>query len=138
MSRAFCIGLFLAFSVGCATTGERAPLRPLQEDGPPIPYAELLTRARQQAQTANEAFFVNKWADLEDAARGLEHTARFLGGKKVSDVPPQLKDTLPAISIDLGKEATKLKEAAKANQVNEVNGVLQRVNLKLRELCLDG
>jgi hypothetical protein len=125
--------LFLA--VGCQLPGERMPMRLLPEDGPPLPYAELLTRARLQATTATEAFYVNKWTDLEDTARSLAQTARFLA--KATDVPAKHKDTLPVVSGDLSKEATALQEAAKAQDVKKAGEILQRIHLKIRELRLD-
>lgn len=120
---------------GCQLPPERASLRPLPEEVQPVPYAELLTRARAQASVATEAFYVNKWNDLEDAAKGLELTARYL--PKSEDVPPKHKDTLAVVSGDLGKEALNLREAAKTQDVKKVNDVLQRVHLKVRELRLD-
>lgn len=135
MSRALFLGLLSLGLAGCVSPADRATLRPLPEDGPPLPYAELLTRARVQAAAATEAFYVNKWADLEDAAKGLEQTARYL--PKATDVPPKHKDTLPVAAGDLGKEAVKLREAATAQDAKESNAILQRIHLKIRELRLD-
>ena len=46
MHRACSLTLFLLLLTGCQLPAERLPLRLLPEDGPPLPYAELLTRAR--------------------------------------------------------------------------------------------
>ena len=135
MMRALCLGLSLVLAAGCAATGERMPLRPLPEDGPPLPYAELLTRARLQATAATDAFYVDRWTDLEDAARGLEQTAKFLA--KATDVPAKQKDTLPVMAGDLGKEAVNLREAAKVKEAKKANEALQRIHLKVRELRLE-
>jgi hypothetical protein len=120
---------------GCTLPQERIPLKPLPEDTPPLPYAELLTRARYQATAATEAFFVNKWGDLEDAAKGLEQTARFL--TKAEEVPMKIKPTLQTVSEELRKESLKLREAAKSKDAKEVNTTLQRLNLQVRELRLE-
>jgi hypothetical protein len=133
MKRALCLGL-LGLALGCAAP-ERLPLKLLPEDGPPLPYAELLTRARHQATTATDSFYVNRWEDLEDAARGLEQTAKYLA--KATDVPPKQKDTLAVLAGDLGKEAVTLREAAKAKEVQKANDSLQRIHLKVRELRLE-
>jgi hypothetical protein len=114
---------------------ERVVLSPLPENGPPLPYAELLTRARVQATVATEAFYVNKWADVEDAARGLEQTARYLA--KAEDVPAKQKDDLAALCTNLSKDAVKLRDAAKAQDEKAANETLQRLNLTIRELRLD-
>jgi hypothetical protein len=135
MKRILLAGLVLLTLLSCQLPPERAALRPLPPDGPPLPYAELLTRARIQATVATESFYVNRWPDLEDAARGLEQTARYLA--KAEDVPAKQKSALAGHSGDLNKEAGKLLEAAKAKNVKEVNMALQRIHLMVRELRLD-
>ena len=92
MSRIGCISCFLVVVVGCQAPPERVPLRPLPEDSLPLPYSELLTRARVQATGATESYYINRWGDLEDYARGLEQTARFLG--KATEVPATHKAKL--------------------------------------------
>jgi hypothetical protein len=114
---------------------ERAALRPLPEDGPPLPYAELLTRARAQTMIATEAFYINRWPDVEDAARGLEQTAHYLA--KAEDVPAKQKEQLEALSTSLTKDATKLRDAAKAQDEKNANETLQRLHLTVREMRLD-
>jgi hypothetical protein len=133
MRRALTLAALLV--AGCQLPADRLPLKPLPEDGPPLPYAELLTRARLLASTATEAFYVNKWTDLEDAAKGLEQTAKFL--PKSTDVPAKQKDSLPVAAGDLGKEAVQLRDAAKAKNAKDANDILQRIHLKIRELRLE-
>ena len=135
MVRVLCVGALLLVVISCQLPPERTPLREVPNDAVALPYAELLTRARTQATTATAAFYVNKWEDLEDSARGLEQTARFL--PKALEVPAKQKDTLASISADLGKEAVKLREAAKNHVVKDATETLQRVNLMVRELRLD-
>lgn len=135
MNRARITALLFFLFVGCQLPPERVPLKPLPEDGPPQSYADLVGRARAQATAANEAFYINNWPDLEDAAKGLEVTARVLA--KAADVPPTHKDTLPIEAGDLIKEAAKLREAAKAQDVRQATETLQRLNLKVRELRPD-
>ena len=136
MKRVLLAGVFLVFLVpACALPPEREPLRLLPEDRGPMPYAELLTRARVQASGATEAYYADKWTELEDAARGLEQTARFL--PKAQDVPPKRKDALPKMSEDLAKEAVLLRDAAKEKDVAKVKDSLTRVLSMVRELRLD-
>jgi hypothetical protein len=135
MSRSLCLGIMVIFLAGCQSPAERLPINRLPDDSPPLPYAELLTRARMQASAANEAFYVNRWSDLEDAAQGLEQTSRFLG--RATEVPAPQKEKLPDRAANLGKEAGQLRDAAKAQDVAKSNEALQRVNLQVRELRLD-
>ena len=132
MSRANWMGLLLIVLAGCVMPAERVPLKPLTPDAPPQPYGELFNRARVQATAATEAFYVNGWADLEEFAKGLEQTARFL--PRAIDVPPRLKDQLPTRASDLEKDAHQLQDAARNRDVKRTNEVMQRINLKVREL----
>lgn len=132
MKRAYGVGLVLAFLIGCVAPGERAPLKPLGENAPPQPYTDLLGRARVQATAATEAFYVNGWNDLEEYAKGLEQTARYL--PKATDVPEKHKEKLAAEAATLEKEAHALREAAQAQDAKRTNDVMQRVNLRVREL----
>jgi hypothetical protein len=119
---------------GCAVPPERVPLQRLPENGPPLPYAELLTRARAQATYATESFYVDRWTDVEDAARGLEQTARFLG--KADDVPANRKDLIPRASSELAQEARKLIEAAKAHNEKDTGVSLESIHRMVRQLRL--
>jgi hypothetical protein len=132
MKRARITALFFFVLVGCQLPPERVPIKPLPEDGPPQPYADLVARARAQATAANEAFYINNWPDLEEAAKALESTTRVLG--KAADVPAKHKDRLPSAAADLGKEAVQLREAAKAQDVRQTTETLQRIHLRVREL----
>src|SRR5262245_55625996 len=126
MKRTLWLMPLLLFLAGCQLPPERLPAL-LPEDGKlAITYAELLTRARAQARVANEAFYVDRWTDLEDAARGLEQTARFL--VKAEDVPLTHKEGLPRVSRELSADAQKLKEAAIAKNVKDTTSLMQRVN----------
>jgi hypothetical protein len=135
MNRFWYLPACLLFLVGCQSPAERLPINRLPDDAPPMPFAELLTRARMQASAANEAFYLNRWSDLEDASQGLEQTSRFL--PKATEVPANHKEKLPDQAASLGKEAGKLRQAAIAQDVPKVNESLQRVNLQVRELRLD-
>jgi hypothetical protein len=134
MKRLLLLGCVLFIIASCQVPPERVPLQRLPENGPPLPYAELLTRARAQATLATEAFYVNHWTDMEEAARGLEQTARFLA--KAEDVPANRREQLPSASGDLAKEATKLREAAVAKSEKDTNEALQRIHRMVRELRL--
>jgi galactokinase len=118
---------------GCQAPPERVPVQRLPENGPPLPYAELLTRARAQATAATESFYANRWAEIEDAARALEQTARYL--TRAEDVPANRKEVLPR-SSELAQEAVRLREAASARSDKDVNASLQRIHLMVRELRL--
>ena len=97
----------------------------LWPEGQPFTYAELVIRARNQATTGLEAFYVDGWSDLEAVATGLEQTARLL--PKSTEVPLSVKDRLGSETDQLQKDAKKLGEAARAKNAKEVNEILQRI-----------
>src|SRR5437899_2541378 len=79
VKRILLAGGFLLFLGSCQAPGERSALPPpLPDKVTPQPYGQLLQRARTQVSKANDAFYVDNWADLEEAARGLEQTAQYL------------------------------------------------------------
>ncbi|HTU20255.1 MAG TPA: hypothetical protein VMG10_19480 [Gemmataceae bacterium] len=131
MKRFLFAGLLLS-GLGCAVTAERVPLQPLPETGQVLPYAELLTRVRHQATAANEAFYLDRWGDLEDMAKGIEQTARFLA--KAQEVPAKHKDILTEVTGDLAKGANRLKDAAAAKNEKGTRDALQEINFKVRLL----
>jgi hypothetical protein len=120
----------LASLAGCQAPQERVPLPPLNDTT--YRYSDLMERARYQAAGATEAFYRNHWGELEEFAKGLEQTARYL--PKAEAVPARRKENLAVLSRDLGTEATLLREAAAKQDVNACNQVMTRVNAKVREL----
>src|SRR5262245_9004931 len=136
MKRVLLCAATLMALVSCQNGPETrtAPLTPLPEKVTPIPYGRLLERARTQTKQATEAFYVDNWSDLEDAARGLEQTAQYL--VKAEDVPAKHKDTLATTSGDLGRLAKGLEEAAKKKDVKATTDVLTKLQVAVREMRL--
>jgi hypothetical protein len=125
--------LLLSFLVlaGCKAV-ERASVAPLPDDAAPMPFGELVARARMQATAANEAFYVDNWPALEDAARGIAQTARFL--KRSQNVPAARLADLDSRSDTLVREAGELRLSAQKQDVQQINAILQRIHYQVREL----
>jgi hypothetical protein len=127
-------GLCLTLA-SCQVAEPRSALPPpLPDKVTAVPYSQLLTRARSQASRATEALYTDNFADVEEAARGLEQTAQYL--VKAEDVPAKHKDTLAMMSTDLGKLAKELRESASAKSADKTNGVLAKINAKVRSMRL--
>jgi hypothetical protein len=121
---------------GCQLPPERGEvMRPLPEEIRPLPYAELLTRARLQTEAATDAYVLDKWETIEDSARGLEQTARYMS--RALEVPEKHKTSLSVVSGDLAKIATELREAARAKDAEKVKVSMTQVISKVRELKID-
>lgn len=123
--------------LGCQTGPQdtRAALTPLSDKGPPPSYAEVLTRARAQAEIANAAFYRNNWNEVQDAARALDSTAQAM--PRAYDVPPTQKANLNELSTQLTREATTLMSAAKSMDEKGVNECMTRITLAVRKMRLD-
>jgi hypothetical protein len=136
MRRTFPIVAVLLGLAGCAAPEtQRAALPPpLPDKVTPLPYSTLLERSRAQVKKATEAFYVDNWTDLDEAARGLEQTAQYLA--KAEDVPAKHKDTLVTASADLGKLAGSLRKAAGDKDVKKTTDVLTKIQLQVREMRL--
>ncbi len=133
MRRMLICATMLAALASCQTTPE-AHRVPLPDTVTPRPYGQLLERARGQTKQATEAFYVDNWSDLEEAAKGLEQTAQYLA--KADDVPAKHKDTKVTMSGDLGKLARALGEAARKKDVKETTDILTKLQLAVREMRL--
>jgi hypothetical protein len=106
-------GWALAFLIlaGCRIV-EREGMAPLPENAPPLSYAEMIVRVRGQAGAAQDAFYIDSWLDLEQAAQRLEQTARLL--PKATEIPAGLKPKLEPEANQLRQDAVKLAEAARS------------------------
>ena len=130
--RASCFGLVLiSVLVGCRVI-EREGANPLPENAAPLAYSDMVNRARGQASAALDAFYVDAWLDLEQAAQRLEQTARLL--PKTTQIPDAFQSKVAAESDLLRKDATKLLEAARAKNAANANEAMQRINQRVREL----
>lgn len=132
MLRASCCSLMLvALLAGCRVV-EREGMLPLPDNGPALTYAEMLNRARNQAGAALDAFYVDAWADLEQAALRLEESAKLL--PKTTQIPDAFKTKLPGEADSLRQDAAKLQEAARAKNATQSNEAMQRINQRIRQL----
>jgi hypothetical protein len=136
MTRLVGPGVLALFLIGCQLPPERGEaLRPLPEEVRPLPYAELLTRARYQVDTTTEAYLLDKWDTIEDSAKALEQTARYM--VKATEVPEKHKGSLAVTSGDLAKLASDLREAARDKDADKVKDAMTKVISKVRELKID-
>jgi|ERR1043165_2894753 hypothetical protein len=132
MSRIVCLGFASIFVISGCRTLEREGAVPLPEDAPPLSYIDMVNRARGQAASALDAYYIDAWLELEQAAQRLEQTARLL--PKSTHVPERFKSTLAPEADQLRKDAAELLEAARGRNAKQVNDTMQRINLRIRQL----
>jgi hypothetical protein len=124
--------LLVSLVAGCQTAPEQIKIPPLPAEGQAVGYADVVQRARALATSATEAFYIDKWGDVESAALGLEQTALYL--PKATDVPPARRASLDAQLQSLIRESQELREAARKSDEKRTNATLQRIHLLVREL----
>lgn len=121
--------VFALLLPGCCVREQKA--LNLLPEGLPVPYAELLDRAKLQVSLATEAFYVDDWPELKKAALALEQTARFF--PKSPDIPKAATKDLTDRAEALSREALELAKDAQAKDIKGANTRLQAINLKIRE-----
>lgn len=129
--KSLCPLLLVVTLAGCRLA-EREGMNPLPENAAPLEYTEMINRARGQATSALDAYYIDAWLDLEQAAQRLEQTARLL--PKSTRIPEAFKTKVEPESDLLRQDAVKLIEAAKEKNAKQVNETLQRINVRIREL----
>jgi hypothetical protein len=132
MVRASCRGLLLLVILAGCRMAEREGQNPLPENAAPLSYAEMVNRARGQASSALDAFYIDAWLDLEQSAQRLEQSARLL--PKTTHIPDEFKTKVEPEAEQLRQDANKLIEAARAKNAAQVNEAMQRINLRIRQL----
>lgn len=125
--RRWLVGFALLALVGCRVPPDREDLKLFDEKRAPVGYADLYLRARSQSNLALDAYYTDSWIDLDDAAKGLEQTARFL--PKATDTPADAR-----AAEQLRADAARLGDAARAKDVRVANEVLQRIQFNIRTL----
>jgi phosphatidylserine/phosphatidylglycerophosphate/cardiolipin synthase-like enzyme len=132
MKRASCLGIVLMVMLAGCRISEREGQNPLPENAAPLSYADMMNRARGQASSALDAFYIDAWLDLEQSAQRLEQTARLL--PKTTHIPEAFQSKIQPESEQLRQDAGKLLEAARARNAGQVNEAMQRINLRIRQL----
>ena len=133
MNRSRIVGtVALVLLAGCQTQPEQLRVPPAPLEGQALSYRDSVARARNWATNAVEAFYVDKWAEVETAATGLEETARYL--PKSIDVPAARKSSLEVQAVALQRDAQELRDYARKNDEKKANETLQRIHQRVRDL----
>lgn len=124
--------LFLTFALAGCRLPDREGMAPLPDNSPPLTFFEMMARARGQAGSALDAYYIDAWLDLEQAAHRLEQTARLL--PRCTEIPDSLKGKLETEAEQLRQDAAKLGEAARARNATAANEAMQRIHARVRQL----
>ena len=124
--------LLVTLMTSCQSMQESQSLIPLPETTPAQPFSDLVTRARSQALAATECFYLNKWQDLEEIAKVMSQTARFM--ERATGIPAARQQQVLAIAAEIVQESSKLSTLAKSHDETATQQCLQRIQVKVREL----
>ena len=121
----------LAGVVGCASTDRVAPVF-VPDNGATTDYAEFLPKLRILAWRATEAFYRDRWDELDDAAITLEKAVRTL--KQTRNVPARLVAELAGNCDRLLVECDQLRAASTEKSPDKASERLQKIHVLIREL----
>ena len=117
--------------LGCASADKITPVV-IPEDGSTTDYSEFLPRMRVLAWRATEAFYRDRWDELEEAAQNLEKAVRVL--KQSKNVPVRVQTVLSTRCDTLIAECGHLKSAAHDKAAEPASDYLQKIHVLIREL----
>ena len=129
MQRLGVIGFLLLLS-GCQLPPDQAPLTPLPENQRQS-YQDLYRRARRQAEVINAAFYDDQWGTMDDAAKGLQQTARHLA--RATEIPISLKDQAARLN-ELEGVCDRLSKAAIAKDAKTSTVILTELTTLIRKI----
>lgn len=126
--------ILTCLAVGCATTGDRvAPtVVVVPEDGSGTNYDELLPKLRTLSWQATEAFYRDRWDELEQSAVAIDKAVKAL--RQTKNVPARVAPDLAARCDELSAECRELKSAVAAKSPEKTSDHLQKIHLLVREL----
>jgi len=121
----------IAVVFGCSSSEKIAPVV-LPEEGASTDYVDFLPKLRTLAWRATEAFYRDRWDELDDAAQSLERAVKVL--KQSKNVPPRVQGELATRCEKLTAECGQLREACRTRAVNGASEHLQQIHILIREL----
>jgi len=130
------VGLAGFLCYGCQSL-EKQALEPLPADAPPLPYADLVERARRQVWAAQEIFYRDSWDELVKATEALQETAQRLSQVKAEQVPTRCRPIWPKPAEEFGTAVRKLQDAARHQDAIQSANAFQTLHLVLKQIRPD-
>lgn len=125
----------LGLSLGCTTT-DRITTVAIPEDGTAVDYAEFLPRLRTLAWRATEAYYRDRWDELDEAVVTLERAVKVLAQAK--NVPARVQPELSTRCQNLIAECSRVHDAATTRSESAASDHLQKIHVLIRELRSEG
>jgi len=123
--------LLIPFLAGCVAGPDPVTVAPSPPLGPLNSVRDLIARARVQATSATEAYYLDEWDRLDGIGQSLQDTSRQL---RAVPVVKDREADLHAASVRLETIAQSLRQAAVARHVNDMNAVLSKLGLEVRNM----
>lgn len=124
------IGVLLP--LGCVAPAERRDVPPAPAAAELLTFQQVLTRARLQATGATDAFYLDDWGTLQQAAQSLEQTAELM--PRSEGIEEARRQELEPEAGKLASLARELSEAARNRNVADCTDRLQKIGLQIRQL----
>lgn len=121
---------------GCQSP-EKQVLQPLPADAPPMPYADLVERARRQVWAAQEVFYRDNWDELVQAADALQQTAERLAQVPTDQLPMRCRSSWPKPADEFRAAAAQLRNHARQRDAVQSANAFQKLHLVLKDIRPD-
>jgi len=128
------ITLFVLCCLAGCQSAEKASLTPLAPEAPPLTFAELMSRGKQQLNAAHEFYYTDRWKDLEQAAVAIKETGGYVSRLTIPNSTEAQKAKLAQLSKEFMDGADQLKVAGAEQNPTKTSQVFQRLNESYRLL----
>lgn len=129
--------LFVLCCLAGCQSAEKASLTPLAPDAPPLTFAELMSRGKQQLNAAHEFYYTDRWKDLEQAAVAIKETGTSVSRLPLPNATEAQKTKLTQLTKDFTEAADQLKLAGAEQNPNKTSQVFQKLHEAYRQLRVE-
>ena len=131
------ITLFVFCCLAGCQSPERASLTPLAADAPPLTFAELMSRGKQQLNAAHEFYYNDLWKDVETAAVAIKETGNYVAALKLPEATEAQKIKMGQLTKEFTDAADQLKLAGVEKNPTKTSLAFQRLNEAYRLLRIE-
>lgn len=134
------IGLYLCLAllgISSCQSAEKASVQPLPAGGPPMTYADLVLRGKNQISYAHESFYRDQWDEVKRAATAMKETSTQLASLNPDSVPLPRRVQFAKLSKEWSDAADQLQESGQAKDADKTTAAFTKLHLVIRQLLVE-
>jgi hypothetical protein len=130
-----CLVLVLCLA-GCQSA-EKASVQPLPAGGPPLTYADIVLRGKNQVSYAHESFYRDQWDEVKRAATAMKETSTQLGTLEPESVPLARRAQFAKLAKEWAEAADHLQTSGQAKDADKTTAAFTKLHLVIRQLLVE-